>query len=58
MMKVRAILAVSGWLIGLGVLSYLSLNNNDMALGALVSIVTAISVFYFDQRAHEIARGV
>jgi len=52
-MKVRAILAVTGWLVGLGVLSYLSLQNNDMALGALISLVTAISVFYFDQRIHE-----
>jgi len=52
-MKVRAALAVSGWLVGLGVLAYLSLMNNDMALGALISLITAISVFSFDQRHHE-----
>jgi len=56
-MRVRAVLAVTGWLVGLGVLSYLSLQNNDMALGALISLVTAISVFYFDQRIHEEHHG-
>lgn len=43
----RRILAVGAGFGGVGVISYLAISSNEIALGALIAVVSTIITFYF-----------
>lgn len=51
--RTREILAIGGGLGGLAVISYLALNGNETAVGALVSTISSIFGFYFAAKTAE-----
>jgi len=51
--KTREFLAVAGGLGGLAVISYLALEGNETAIGALISVVGSIFAFYFGAKTAE-----
>ena len=47
----RRILAIMFGLAGVGILSYMSLQGSEMALGALVATVASVTSFYFGAKS-------